>query len=511
MLEFVVFRKKVIKNMILILVKYYAIIICSFYIYLKLLHIDTNKKLFLQCNLFLVFFLPVIFLLRKFSIPLTIFIIVIVFAVFISELIKTSLSLSLTTSTISFGLAYLVFLIATAIVSTIGYFFSLLPNQSLSDIITLICIIFFQFLLTTILFKIKRLQKGMPFLIEYGTHDIGVYISILLLFGVSFFDTNQTTNLIYIIPAFLSLACGLTLLVWWRKCISKNYIEKIKAKETDELQKNLQEKNTTIEQLKYHNNELSKIIHKDNKLIPAMEYAVREFLLSAEYETDKELQLQKAKKLLEQLECMTKERAGILKAYEYNNKTLPATNVSSIDTLMSYMLQKSSTYEIDLDLSLSGSVIYLIQNMIDESDLKTLLADLIDNAIIATKKCVRKNILVHIGISNDYYSIDIFDSGEPFTIEALQNIGCAQFTTHQNEGGSGIGLMSTSEISKKYQASFIIEELDDINCFTKNVSICFDNLGQYRIKSNHVDYRDLLSQRNDIVFIDHPFTLPGLV
>ncbi len=57
---------------------------------------------------------------------------------------------------------------------------------------------------------------------------------------------------------------------------------------------------------------------------------------------------------------------------------------------MAYMLQKAKAHGINFDLSVSGSVKYLVENVIGESDLNTLLADLIDNAIIAVKNCEKK-------------------------------------------------------------------------------------------------------------------------
>ena len=206
--------------------------------------------------------------------------------------------------------------------------------------------------------------------------------------------------------------------------------------------------------------------------------------------------------MLEQLESMTRERSGILNTYEHKNKVLPSTNVPSIDTLMSYMLQKSNGYQIEFDLTVSGSVKYLVQNILDETDLRTLLADFMENAIIATKQCERRKILVHIGIVNEIYTIDVFDSGISFTAETLLHIGQMRFTTHKKDGGSGIGLMSTFEIARKYQSSFIIEELDSRDLFVKKVSMCFDQLGQYRVKTNQAENVHLLSRRNDVILID---------
>jgi len=55
----------------------------------------------------------------------------------------------------------------------------------------------------------------------------------------------------------------------------------------------------------------------------------------------------------------------------------------------------------------------------------------------------------------------------------LEKLGQQRITTHKNEGGSGIGMMTVCEICRKYYASLrIIPIKDDI--FSKSVSVIFD-------------------------------------
>ncbi|SHO46019.1 GHKL domain-containing protein [Anaerocolumna xylanovorans] len=487
--------------MLVTVFKYCAMIICSFYVYVKLLHIKTERCICLPCVLFLLFFVPEIYFLRLYAAPLSIFIMVTLFTLFVKEVFKTPLDLSFITSVISFGIAFSTFLIAAAVTYPAGYLISRITKQYPSNLSAIICIGILQFLLAAMPFRLKRLQKGMPFLMGHDSNDIGVYISLLLLLASSFFGMSKKADLIYIIPVFFSLICALALFFWWRNRITHNYIEKVKSKEMETLQRIIQEKNEEIEQLKYHNEELSKIIHKDNKLIPAMELAVSEYLLSAGDERITEVRSAKASELIEQLKSISGERAGIIKNYETTCKKLPSTSVTSIDTLLSYMLHKASLCQIEFNLSISGSVNYLVQNLIKESDMNTLLADLIDNAIIATRKSSKKNIIVSIGILDGCYSIDIFDSGEPFMPETLLNLGLKRTTTHVHEGGSGIGLMTAFEISRKYKASFVIECFNEKSLFTKKVSFCFDKLEQYRIKPRYTKEMELLSLRGDIILV----------
>ncbi|UOO38219.1 sensor histidine kinase [Oscillospiraceae bacterium CM] len=350
----------------------------------------------------------------------------------------------------------------------------------LPDSISVFLLGFFQLLFLIGLFRIKRLRKGMPFLQERGAGDMVTFLGISLLLAISFFAISKEPNLYFAIPLFFAFLIGFIIIFWWRGTITKKYLEKVKAQELEELQQALNAKNQENEQLRQQNGDLSKIIHKDNKLIPALDYAVRQYLLTAETETDYAVRLSKAKSLLAQVEAASQERQGILTDFETGNKKLPSTNVPSVDSLLSYMYQKAKEQGVTLDVSVSGNIHFLIQQQAAEHDFNTLLSDLIENAVVAARRCTTKNVMVHMGISNGHFSIDIFDSGMPFAAETLSGIGYQQTTTHADEGGSGIGLVTTFEILKKYQASFVIEDLNGNSQYTKKVSVCFDQLCQFR-------------------------------
>ncbi len=485
--------------MLMSFIKTYVILACSFYIYIKLLRITLTKKHFFCFLPFSLLFTPCIYLLGTYTGPLSIFIVVLISSVFVKLIFKERLTLVFNVSVISFGIAYLAFFFAAALVSAIKVF--ILRHGTEIFLYDIIAVSLVESLFIYILFKTRRLKNGMPSLMKNSSSDIGMYLSITLLLAGSSLNMGQQYEIVYTIPFICGLICGITVIFWWRSRLTKKYIEDVKAREMEALQKTILEKDEEIGRLTRHNEELSKIIHKDNKLIPAMELAVREYLMSAGEDGDEPLK-RKARELAESLEAISRERAGIVKSYEAMSKSLPPTDVLSVDSLMAYMLQKAKAEEIGFDLTVSASVKYLIGNIISESDLNTLLADLIDNAIIASKQREIKNILVSVGICDGFYRIDVFDSGEPFTAETIAGLGLERTTTHMNDGGSGIGLMTVFQILAKYQASFEIDENLNNNLFTKKVSVCFDTLGQSRLLTSR-DIQPLLSAlRPDIIFIN---------
>ena len=86
-----------------------------------------------------------------------------------------------------------------------------------------------------------------------------------------------------------------------------------------------------------------------------------------------------------------------------------------------------------------------------------------------------------IAAYNDSLKMSVFDSGEPFDDKVKKKLGRLRVTTHKDEGGSGIGMMTTFEILKKYKASFTIDEQIDNGTYTKKVCVCFDGKGNIKI------------------------------
>ena len=485
-----------------ICVKYLFTLISCFYTFTRLLHIVPSKKVYLSFGLSLIPILPLFYLMRTHTKPLSFLIMVLLFTCFVVIFLKVTPKLALIVSIFSFGISTIYFVLSAFVAYPICSIINLFTHEFPPDIIAMFILGITQISIAYIPFQFKRLKKGMPFLYDYASNDLGFYISINLLFAISFFGFKEQAYLVFTIPVFFTMLCGLSILYWWKSRLSQKYIEKINAKETEALQEIINNKERQIDELKFHNDELAKIIHSDNKLIPSMELALREYLLSAEYETDHQSHIDKAKELITQLQDMTKERVGIINTYEVTGKQLTKTNVLPIDNLLSYMLQKASRQHINFDFSLTGSIKYLTDTIIGVEDLRTLLADLIENAIIATKKEHSRKVMINIGIIDGQYFIDILDSGTPFKVEVLLNIGVKQITTHAEDGGSGIGLMTTYELISKYDASLVIEEYLNNNIFTKKVSVVFDKQNQLRIKSNRDDLKNILSFRSDIIFIN---------
>lgn len=409
---------------------------------------------------------------------------IILLFVFITYRTETALELSITTTILSLGISYTAFSFAVSFVGIIFYILSLIFVFNIDDIPTvasMTVISLVQFILTLLPFQIKRLRKGMPFLYKIGSTNAGVLISITLLSCVILISTRKFETFTSV-SLFLSiLFCSFFVFIWWRNKIKQDYLDRLQKSKIEDLQNTVSEKDKDIERLQKEVEALSKIIHRDNKLIPTMTMALSDFLKCCQDKDNEELHKQ-GEELLDYFNSSAQDRLGIIQEYQAESRTLTTTNVYSIDSLLKYMLNKSHGLHIKFDLTLSASVKYMIENIISEADLNTLLSDLLENAIIASKHSDEKEILVHLGIIDKHYVIEIFDSGIPFDLEVLKNLGIKRTTTHAKEGGSGIGLMTIYELVKHYNASLIIEEcLFEKTGFTKKIALIFDQEGQFII------------------------------
>lgn len=422
---------------------------------------------------------------------------VVSFCVVATMITKINPKLSIVASIISYGISNVVFIISAAIFSLLFSLFKVDPSTPIVYL-TLFSVIL-MFILLHLLFKIKRLKSGMPFITDGSMTNLGVMASVIILCSLEIL-TNNNGNLIYIIPICLVFICGVLIYLWWRRQLTKAYLLKQKEIMITELNNTIASQEITIRNLKHQNETLAKIIHQDNKLIPAMQMAVTSYLNSDITNTSEKNMEGLA--ILDYLNSSAQHRQELLLSHELKNKYIPKTNVVSLDSLLIYLSQKARQLNISVDFSFNCNTRYLVNHVIPENDLNSLLADLIENAMIATMNCDTKKIFINMNIVNNHYIIDIFDSGTPFEKNVLLNLGLNQITTHSDKSGSGIGLINIYKILQNHNASLLIEEfLPASKNYTKKVSIMFDKQCQYIIKTYRKDHLKVPSFRNDLTLL----------
>lgn len=461
--------------------KYLFIICDSTYAFPKILNLSTSQSskstpLLLVHTLLLP--LGVCFL-RQYAISFSLIIMTMVSVCTFRLSYKIDFSRTIVAVFLSYGISYSVHAISSLAISMILHSFAPLSYSLIFVLVDGGT----QLLFVHFLFRIKRLRHGLSFLDDIRYSAAGVFISVSMLIAFSFIGMKQNIHLIYEILAISIFLCGVTLWFWWKTCMTHRYLAQLHARDLDLANSTAAAQQSEIDALQKENEELSKIIHKDNKLIPALTLSVREFLDSIAKNEDQQIRVSRTQELLEQLDQISHERYVALQNYESVNKKLPSCGLPVLDALLAYMLWKSSAANINLDLVVWNSLKPITETAVTEQDISTVLADLIENAIIATSRSnSKKSILIEVGLTEGHYFISVSDSGVPFPKEVLENWGIQRITTNAGCGGSGIGMMSTHDICKRYGASFSIENFGSDMPYSKRIMICFDNANQFRIK-----------------------------
>lgn len=408
---------------------------------------------------------------------------ILLIGIFTSIITAKSFDLALTTVIISIGISYGLYFIS----SLISAFLVMLILQSEHNMLMTFISIIIQFFLVTLLFRIKRLSYGIPFLLYKSTGALGLIISGLILIAFIFIGDEATDDyqVVYLLAG--GIFCVVGLILWWRRGLTSLYRKRIKERNINEHEKIITEKDEEIRKLKENNDFMSKLIHRDNKLLPSMYEAVKIL-----FNNDSDNQKEESKKILDHIDHLMNERKGLIIQNRLEANHLPTTKDNLIDGTMIFMYEKAREREIDFKLIVNESIEKLTE-IITSLKLETLIADLIENAIIATKENDNKKILVTIDKSEGFYVLSIQDSGIPFERDTLENLGLKKSSTHLDNGGSGIGYMTIFEILCETKACLIITEYNPIQQgFTKSVSVRFDNKSRFIFESGGVRKQKIL-------------------
>lgn len=479
------------------LIRWFFNFLCSFYLFYKLLNLKQPNYFYKLSFLVLIFIES--FFLSIFNPNISIFIFPLVTTVntyVLSRSTKKTISLSLIALIISESIHY-IFLLLVALLMGLSVAPFFYGRYDLPYVTIQLSGGIIELLFLFLLFKIKRLRRGMPFLYQIGSSATGFILScfiLLIITIINFYDTIPTTQFVFLLIALFLI--GLLLYCWWRFRITRDYREKLRQAELKALQNELKEKDNRIRELEENNDSLAKIIHKDNKLIPAMELAVCEYLEAEATDGDTR---KKGEQLASGLKSMAQERKGTLNSYRHDEHALPVTGVCVLDALFTYMQQRALAQNINFSLHITGDIVKMTEDIISGEDLSHLLADLLENAMIAIGDNAVRSLSAYLCHNEDSCTIEISDSGNAFDMQLFEDFGQIRHTTHKDSGGSGIGLMDIWKIKKQYRASLhIIEYTPGTSIFTKKIALVFDRKNHYLIQTYRRNEIERVHMRSDM-------------
>ncbi len=342
--------------------------------------------------------------------------------------------------------------------------------------ITYFIMLFLVWLMTYLATRIMRLRSGIMNIVSHGTGGTWIMIALmmhtlLVAFGsIGYYNKSSNISVILLAPAMISCA----VMIYWAKFeVKSDYIIQLRERNMIFMKDSISKKDRTIADLERDNESLAGIIRRDDELLRLLIDNLSSGANNAE-----------TARVAESVEKLYSGRCEAIERLESHGLSVEKTGVPSLDGVLFNMACIAENKGVDFSVSVNTDMKQYYEQVINQMECNTIVADLVQNAIIAAGSRENRRVAVRIASNEEHFSLEVFDSGENFDINILRNMGRQQITTHAGEGGSGIGLMTLFKILKYTGASFIIEEFANAQShdnYTKRLNVIFDGEGKYRI------------------------------
>ena len=484
--------------------KYLFICLMTFFIFTKSINYTKIKKSQIIISIFVSIVLGLLysFMVSTFSSIILICILIILISIVITLLTKLPLEYTLTVTFLSITISLCCFTFSMFICSIVANLpFVNIDYQNPLRLLICACI---EIPLIINIFKVPRFKNGFSFLKDknkiYSSSIIGLILSgtFIILYAVMANITNYSVQK-FTVAGFALIIIGT--FIWIKRNITLDYQDRMKNRKIENLQKELEEKDRINNELTEEIKNLTIINHKYNSRIKAAKEEISRLAFAMKHNSNTEFssEISEVTKLIDNLSNEYSNKINDVLKY---SKPLPKTNVKGVDTILEHMKLEAAKNNIDFDLKVNCSVRDFTDKYISTSDLETLIGDHIKDAIIAINHSDKpiRNITVIFDIINNCYRFSVYDSGIDFEIDTLVNLGLEATTTHKDEGGTGIGFMTTFETLKKYNASLVIDEINFNNSnFSKSVNIVFDGKHEYVVCSSRTEEIKKKDKANRII------------
>jgi hypothetical protein len=326
--------------------------------------------------------------------------------------------------------------------------------------------------LTVSFFRIRRFRKGFPFIFKSYTIIAALFFTGIMLIYIAWFNISTASEeafsgTLYFVGILIT---GLSIFMLIRRLIKRFQNKLAQQNGAVHYEKLWQTEKDEKEQAQAIIKDQSAIIHNFADRIAALEAMVVT-------ESDGKLSAEVAQLKKDLQEKMTK-RQG--------RPTLPATNNRMLDQLFAHFAAKFLDDGIDFVLMVNGSIAYLVEHVIRQGELETLIVNLLNNAQIAVNLSNNsfRRVTAALGLAEDFYEFTVYDSGIPFAVDTLVRLGTGRVTTHADKSGSGIGFETIFATIRDCQASLLISEQEPSKTdYSKAVAVRFDGKNKYIIET----------------------------
>lgn len=468
------------------LIKHLGIYLSLCFCYIKVLN---YKEINFSKHFALLFFTLIISLIQYYIQPQSstfyrLFIVYFSFSIILGKITNIKLTRSILTTLVSIAISNTFFIFSSFIVAFFTSLFIKLRTVYESPVLVLFIAIL-TFVLSFTLFHIKRFKNGIPFFAQSKDNEyfdiILLTVNIIIIFTYFFIGNIRTLPAKYLIISILFF--GIISFFIIQKAFILYQKQKLQTKALKDYEQELAETKEKLETAIAEKEKLVKSNHEFYHRQEALNKKLDDLIAQQKLVSNTEFG-ENIGNLQDRIKCLSNE-------YIEKTKTLPKlvkTNITEIDDMLSYLQSECDKNNIDFIVKIECDIQHILENYISKSQLETLLGDMIRNSIIAINHSQNsfKSIMLIFGIKDGFYEICIFDSGIPFEAATLVNLGLQPASTHLDEGGTGIGFVTTFETINSCNASFIINEKTNNN-YTKSLEIMFDNKQEYIIISNRID------------------------
>ena len=322
---------------------------------------------------------------------------------------------------------------------------------------------------TTLMFVVFKFMVKFKVAVDYNKNLASAGMAIvgitLIIYGIIRDDRTTWTD--FILPFSGIVLCGLGLYWWIKKESVTAYNEKSQKLITSRLK-------MEVELLTGIRLDLEKALHTDSKKLLAYQGAV-ECVIDG---TNNPAERRKATKLLDELKIVQRELSMEISKELCRKKSLPSTGIVLLDAIFDYYNGVCVKDGVDFDLIIDGDIAELTA-IITQTQLETLVSNLLDNALNAVKKCENSNdkrIIARLWSSG----LSVEDNGAAFSDSVLSDLErCKETLIPDEENGGGIGFVTIFEVTNVCGASVVVSE----NNGMKSVEVRFD--GEDKIIVNY--------------------------
>ena len=356
-----------------------------------------------------------------------------------------------------------------------------------------------ELLVIKYLLKFKRFRKGIPFVTSNSFISI-ITLPCVFLFSFTFYlALDYQPFHIRIAASFAFILTLAFLIYWWQAQITKAYRRNLELRELESMRTEMAELKLMIKKLVDENERLAKITHRDNTLISALKNSTVKYL-STDF-ANPAVAMEVRKQLIENIESLSAGRNSLLEhTHEKSVRTFD-TGLPLLDELLREMDASAAEHGIVFSVHMGTSLGDFIPSAVSESDLVHTADDLLKNAFKSTLTREKRIVQLQFYKLGKHLVIEVADTGIPFEIKSLVNMGVEKYTTYAD--GSGIGLMDIWSTKEKYGATYHLDEYENGAPFAKKISLTFDKKNRYSIRTWRKEEILQVSRRTDLQVYDY--------